>query len=154
MSRRIRKATICICKNKGADELCSNCTADQRLCFRYSDNTISLLLKSKVSSVKLSSDTVRLDCVGPGRKPKLLIFSRDCSIIMNTQGLMLRDFCGLMISASESGLRGWGFELHRPLVMSLDEKHKLTIVLNNVNTALQFAQILAWGFKNLQIILK
>ena len=28
-----RKPTKCLGKNKGADQLCSNCTADQRLCF-------------------------------------------------------------------------------------------------------------------------
>ena len=30
---------FCICENKGADQLCSNCTADQRLCFCYIDST-------------------------------------------------------------------------------------------------------------------
>ena len=44
------KPTICIEENKGADQLRSNCEADQRLCFRYSDSTIPLLLKSKISS--------------------------------------------------------------------------------------------------------
>ena len=44
MSRRIRKPTICICENKGTDQLCSNCTADQRLCFHYPDSTIPHLL--------------------------------------------------------------------------------------------------------------
>ena len=34
-------------KNKGADQLCSNCTTDQRLCSRYTDSKISLLLKSQ-----------------------------------------------------------------------------------------------------------
>ena len=35
MSRIMRKPDFCICENKGADQLCSNCTADhQRLCFR------------------------------------------------------------------------------------------------------------------------
>ena len=29
------KLTICIGENKGADQLRSNCEADQRLCFRY-----------------------------------------------------------------------------------------------------------------------
>ena len=47
---KLIKPTICICENKGADHLCSNCTADQRLCFRYSDSTIPLLLKSEISS--------------------------------------------------------------------------------------------------------
>ena len=30
-----------MCENKGADQLRSNCEADQRLCFRYTDSTIS-----------------------------------------------------------------------------------------------------------------
>ena len=49
MSRVVRKLAICICENKGADQLCSNCTADQRLCFRYIDSTIPLLPKSEIS---------------------------------------------------------------------------------------------------------
>ena len=36
-------------KNKGADQLCSNCTADQRLCFRFTDSTIHLFHKSGIS---------------------------------------------------------------------------------------------------------
>ena len=36
---------FCLCKNKGADQLCSNCELDQRLCFRYTDSPIPLLLK-------------------------------------------------------------------------------------------------------------
>ena len=51
-SLSIRKPTICICETKGADQLCSNwlcsnCTADQRLCFCYTYSTIPVLLKSK-----------------------------------------------------------------------------------------------------------
>ena len=34
-----------------ADQLCSNCTADQRLCFSYTDSTISLLLKFKLLAI-------------------------------------------------------------------------------------------------------
>ena len=41
------KPTISIGENKGADQLPSNCEADQRLCFRYTDSTISLLLDPK-----------------------------------------------------------------------------------------------------------
>ena len=33
-------------ENKGADQLCNNCTADLHLCFRYKDTTILPLLKS------------------------------------------------------------------------------------------------------------
>ena len=42
------KPTICIGENKGADQLRSNCEADQRLCFCYSDSTIPLLLKFEI----------------------------------------------------------------------------------------------------------
>ena len=45
-----QKPTICICENKDADQLCSNCTADQHLCFRHTDSTMPILLLSKVSS--------------------------------------------------------------------------------------------------------
>ena len=50
MSLIVRKPDFCLCENKGADQLRSNCEADQRLCFRYTDSTISLLLKSQISS--------------------------------------------------------------------------------------------------------
>ena len=43
------KPTICIGENKGADQLRGNREADQRLCFRYSDSTVPLLLKSEIS---------------------------------------------------------------------------------------------------------
>ena len=50
LSRLMGKPTICICENKDADQLRGNREADQRLCFRYSDSTIPLLLKSEISS--------------------------------------------------------------------------------------------------------
>ena len=46
LSRLMGKPTICMGENKDADQLRGN----QRLCFRYSDSTIPLLLKSKISS--------------------------------------------------------------------------------------------------------
>ena len=49
--------TICIDKNKGADQPRSNCEADQRLCFRYTDSTIPLLSKCKTSTLSPSSVT-------------------------------------------------------------------------------------------------
>ena len=51
MSRLMGKPTICICENKDADQLRGNREADQGLCFRYSDSTIPLLLKSEISSL-------------------------------------------------------------------------------------------------------
>ena len=47
----MRKPDLGIGKNKGADQLRSNCEADQRLCFRFMDSTIPLLSKSKISSL-------------------------------------------------------------------------------------------------------
>ena len=44
------KPTMCISENKDADQLRGNREADQRLCFRYSDGTMPLLLKSGISS--------------------------------------------------------------------------------------------------------
>ena len=49
MSGLMGKPTICIGENKDADQLRGNREADQRLCFRYSDSTIPLLLKSEIS---------------------------------------------------------------------------------------------------------
>ena len=50
LSRPMGKPTICICENKDADQLRGNREDDQRLCFRYSESTIPLLLKSEISS--------------------------------------------------------------------------------------------------------
>ena len=43
------KPDFCLCKNKDADQLCSYCTADQHLCFRYTDSTTPMFSKSKIS---------------------------------------------------------------------------------------------------------
>ena len=50
-SRVMRKPAFCICENKDADQLRGNRESDQRLCFRYIDNTIPLLCKSEISSL-------------------------------------------------------------------------------------------------------
>ena len=49
MSRIMRKPAFCIFENKAADQLCSNCTAEQRLRFHLKDSIIPLLPKSKIS---------------------------------------------------------------------------------------------------------
>ena len=51
MSRVVRKPAFCICENKNADQLPGNREADQRLCFRYTDGTIPLLPKYKITSL-------------------------------------------------------------------------------------------------------
>ena len=50
----MRKPALCICENKGADQLRGNREADQRLCFRYIDSTILLLSKSEILSLRPS----------------------------------------------------------------------------------------------------
>ena len=40
----MRKLDFCLRGNKGADQLCSNCTADPHLCFPYTDSTIIMPL--------------------------------------------------------------------------------------------------------------
>ena len=55
----MRKPTICISENKAADQLRGNREADQRLCFRSTDSTISLLLKYEISSFQPASVTVQ-----------------------------------------------------------------------------------------------
>ena len=47
----MKKLAFCIFKNKGADQLRGNRTADQCLCFRHIDCTISLLTKAEISSL-------------------------------------------------------------------------------------------------------
>ena len=54
----IRKQVFCICKNKSADQLCGDHTADQCLCFCCIDSTNPLLPKSKTSSLQLCSVVV------------------------------------------------------------------------------------------------
>ena len=51
LSLVMRKPAFCICENKDADQLRGNREADQRLCFRYTDSTITLLPKSEISSL-------------------------------------------------------------------------------------------------------
>ena len=57
----MRKPAFCICENKDADQLRGSREADQRLCFRYTGSTISLLRKYEISSLQPSSV---LDLVG------------------------------------------------------------------------------------------
>ena len=82
MSLRMRKPTICLGENKGADQLRSNCEADQRLCFRHKNSIIPPLLVFTSFMLSLHS----LFCVRPGRKPKLLVFS--CTDSCSCTGLL------------------------------------------------------------------
>ena len=52
----------------------SNCTADQRLCFRCMDSTIPPLPKSKFQDCNFLLRLYMPVCVGPGRKPRRQVF--------------------------------------------------------------------------------
>ena len=79
MSRLMRKPTICICENKGADQLRGNREVDQRLCFRYTDSTLPLLFKSEISSFQPASVTLQPDLCQTCSETTLLVFPRDGS---------------------------------------------------------------------------
>ena len=51
MSIVMGKPAFCICENKDADQLRSNCAADLRLCFRFTESAIPLLPTSEISSL-------------------------------------------------------------------------------------------------------
>ena len=70
------KLTICICENKDADQLRGNPEADQRLCFRYTDSRLPLLLKSEISSFQPASVTVQPDLCRTCSETTLLFFPR------------------------------------------------------------------------------
>ena len=72
----MRQTIICKGENKAADQLRGNREADQRLCFRFTDSTIPLLLKYKISSLYPSSVTVQAGLCRTWSEPKLLVFSR------------------------------------------------------------------------------
>ena len=76
------KPTICIGANQGADQLRSNCEADQGLCFRYKDSTIPVLSKSKISSLKPSSVTVQTGLCQTWSETNLFVFSRTGSFVI------------------------------------------------------------------------
>ena len=63
----MRKPAFCICENKDADQLrgYGNREADQRLCFRYIDSSIPLLLNPKFQASSYLQWLYSPVCVGP-----------------------------------------------------------------------------------------
>ena len=54
-----RKPTKCFSENKDADQQCSKCTLDQRTFVRYTERTISLLIKFPIQSGSVISKIVQ-----------------------------------------------------------------------------------------------
>ena len=67
-----KPCVFCLCENKDADQLCSNCTADQHLCFRFMASIIPLLHKSEILRFHHSSVIVHAGLCQPGQKLLLL----------------------------------------------------------------------------------
>ena len=76
------KPTICIGENKRADQLRSNCEADQRLCFRYMDSTIPLYLNPKFQASSTFLCLYRSVCVGPFQKPHCWFSHEAANMVM------------------------------------------------------------------------
>ena len=100
MSRLTGKATICICENKGPDQLRSNCEADQRLCFRYTHSTVPLLSKSKISSLKPSSVLIQPGLCLTCLETLSLVFPRGGSYVEMSLSIFLSHI--LYISVRET----------------------------------------------------
>ena len=79
----MRNPTIRICSNIGAGQLRSNCKADQRFCFHYTDSTIPLLSKSKISSLLPSSVLVQFVLCQTCSETTLLVFSRGSLFLLS-----------------------------------------------------------------------
>ena len=72
LSIRMRKPTICIGESKSADQLRSDCEADQHLCFHYTDRTMPLLSKSK------NFQPLAIFCASMGRFVSDLVRNTNC----------------------------------------------------------------------------
>ena len=89
MSRIARKWDFCIlCENKGADQLLSNCEADQRLCSRHTDSKSLFFLNPEFQASSLLLRLYRSVCVRPGRKPRRPVFSRRGSYVVSVPRIM------------------------------------------------------------------
>ena len=97
LSRLMGIPTICIGENKGTDQLRSNCEADRRLCFRYTDSSIPLLSKSKISSFYPSYVTVQVGLCWTWSKTTLLVFPRGGSFHEHLNGHYSSDCCQFVV---------------------------------------------------------
>ena len=89
----MRKPAFCICDNKDADQLRGDREADQRLCFRYIDSTIPLLLNPKFQASSHLLWLYSPVCVGPGRKSRRPVFSEQGSFEPGQENGSLVSLC-------------------------------------------------------------
>ena len=96
LSHPMGKPTICIGENKGADQLRGNREADQRHCFRYSDSTIPLLLKSEISRFWLFSVLVQVGLCLTCSETTLLVFPRGGSFVSDSINIRITYPCDII----------------------------------------------------------
>ena len=77
------KPTICIGENNDADQLRGNREADQHLCFRHLDSTITPLLNSKNSSIQPASVAVQAGLCQTCSETTSLVFPRGGSNVVS-----------------------------------------------------------------------
>ena len=78
----MKNPALCICNNKGTDQLCSNCTADQCLCFHLIGTCSSIpfiLSKSEISNLLPSSVVVQPGLCQTWLEPWKAIFLHDAA---------------------------------------------------------------------------
>ena len=77
----MRKSAFCIWENKGADQLCSHCAADQRLCFATLKVQSLYFLTLKFQASSHLQWLCSLICVRPGWKHRRQLFSQRGSYV-------------------------------------------------------------------------
>ena len=85
----MRTPTICICKNKAADQLCRNCTAISAFVFAARIVQSLFFLNPKFQASRPASVTVQADLCQTWSEPKLLVFS--CVVVTEVFYLAKRD---------------------------------------------------------------
>ena len=129
LSLIVRKPTFCICQNRGADQLCSNCEADQRLCFLYIASTIPLLYKSKISSLQPSSVLVQLGLCQTCSETNWSNLIRICLINETSHSLF---FCFIFLQFSSLCVRKL-----LTIWVSDQVRHKLAFTVHYENMPMQ-----------------
>ena len=97
----MRKPAFCICKkNKDADQLRGNREADQRICFRFTDSTITLLSKAEISSLKVSSVAVQPGLCQTWSESRRPVFSNEVHIMVLAKQYVFQLFSSIFASSS------------------------------------------------------
>ena len=83
LSRIMRKLDFCLGENKGADQLRGNREADHAFVFATRIVQFLFYLNPKFQASSSFLSLYRPVCVGPGRKPRRPVFSRQGSVYSN-----------------------------------------------------------------------